>query len=153
MATEFQKRLLADTDTLWQIVKLMHPDIPETQVANKAKVLSVKNDKLKARLHYDWVCIDFHVRGWGDVSIGVDNSRNHKLYGPHITKQQMADSLKDGSTSMNVWRFVNDKKHDPNAILESKPEEPCIKLAVELLYTKNYKLQSADEMYEIYYAE
>lgn len=153
MTTQFQKDLSADKETLWAIVKLLHPDIPETFIGNKDRVISVKKDRLACNLRYDWICIDFQVRGWGQVAIGIDNSRNYKLYGPHITKKQMAASLLDGTTTMNVWRFVNDKGHDPDHIIESKPEEPGIIAAVKLLYDRGYKLQSADEMYEIYYEE
>ena len=151
--TQFQKRLLADTETLWAIVKLLHPDIPDTFIGKKDKVIDVKKDRLAAHLRYDWVCIEFRVRGFGQISIGISNAKNYKLMGPNVTKAQMTTALLDGTITMKVWRFTLDKWYDQDAIVLSKPEEPILAQAAQLLYNQGYTLQSPDEMYGIYYSE
>jgi hypothetical protein len=148
--THFQKSLVNDRDTLWGIVKLFHPDIPEESPTNKGLV-STKDRKLSANVKYDWVVIVFRVRGWGIVSIGINNCHQYKLFGPKITKEDMSKALKDGTCTLRTWRFCMDKKSSSTKI--GAEEEECCKQAVELLKSRGYKLQSVEEMYEIYYSD
>jgi hypothetical protein len=159
MTTKFQKKLMNDLDTLWGIVKIYHPDIPEHTTTNKGEQLNVKEKKLSAYLKYDWVCIDFRVKGYGLISIGVDNCNQTGLFGPRISKQQMSKALRDGTCSIRTWRFSLDSKYKSftpekgSWNTRSEAEEALDQKAVELLTSKGYGLQSVDEMFQIYYED
>ena len=86
MTTQFQKRLIDDKETLWAIVKIYHPELPDTWETIKSGTMSVKDNKLSAYQKYDWVCIDFRVKDYGLISIGIQNANQSKLFGPNISK-------------------------------------------------------------------
>jgi len=158
MTTEFQRKLIKDIDTLWVIVKLFHPSIIESFEYKKDKQIFTKQtkDTINAYWHYDWVCIDLKVPGYGNVRIGINNSAQYKLYGPRVTKEEMKTALEDGTIFFDVWRFAGDTggvKNDKDPLADRKYDEPAKIAAVELLKSKGYTLQSVDEFYKIYYAD
>lgn len=146
MKTEFQRKLVKDKETLWTIVKIFHPDIPET-FETKNGPLSVKDNKLCAYLKYDWVCIEFRIKSFGVVSLGIDNCHQWELFGPKITKNMMQKALNDGTCKFHVWRFTRDEM---SAAGQSKELEAA---AIDILKKAGYSLQSVSEMYKIYYED
>ena len=66
----------------------------------------------------------------------------------------MRKALSDGTCKFSVWRFSLDKlytssKYDGTPEVDDHLEEA----AIALLKANSYTLQSADEMYKIYYQD
>jgi hypothetical protein len=147
MVTQFQKTLPKDIDTLWDIVKVYHPDIPE-----EAK------GKVSTSLNYDWVCIEFRVKGYGYVAIGVDNCCQYALWGDRVSKADMIKALQDGTVTFRTWRFSTDKLFEKDIAKSLSPEHKQLEnelsdKSIEILKSAGYKLQSPEEMYHIYYED
>lgn len=140
--TEFQKRLSQDKETLWKIVKVFHPEIPDT----------AKERIKEGGLLYDWVTISMRIKGYGYISLGIDNCYQTKLYGPYITKEKMQKALIDGTVTFRIWRFADDVKSRPYSVTNSL-HEPEMEEGIKILKEAGYKLQSASEMYKIYYED
>ena len=91
MINNFQKSLISNNKCLWQIVKTLHPDIPED-----------KKSTIKAYTKYDWVCIT----GYG-INIGIEfechlMSGNKAL---HLFEKELKNN------KFKCWRFVDDSKY------------------------------------------
>lgn len=146
----FQRRLVEDKDTLWKIVKAMHPYIPDTFTNNKDKVCSMKDERLKAYMKYDWVNIEFRAKGYGMVSIGITNCEDTTngcgLMGGDVTRQDMRDALESGNVKFRVWRFVDDH--------HSKREHFAQELSCkEIFEAANYTQPTVAEWYKFYYSD
>lgn len=153
-ATRFQSKLSSDKDALWDIVKLFHPDIPDTVTNVKGtKTYSVKDDKMETYLKYQWVCISFKVRGYGLIDIGINNTENHNLYGSGVTKKDMKEALKNGNVSFAAWRFCIDSIYSKNKELSDKNRDSFSYMAGRLLSLHGYKLIEVEEWYEYYYSD
>jgi len=153
MTTEFQRKLIKDLDTLWEIVKIYHPTLPDLAISRKGNEYSWK-EKMRAYWHYDWVCIEIiKIPDYGSVHIGINNSQNYTLYGPRVTKAEMKTAIEDGSITMDVWRFAGDAGNRKDTLDQRKLDAPQKEKAVELLYSKGYTLQSVDEFFKIYYKD
>lgn len=145
MRTKFQRNLTEDKDTLLKIVKIFHPDIPDSITTKQGitiplQVIITPDEK------YDWVIIYGKVQGYGTVSIGISNSNHYSLFGPKITKEDITEALIDGSIHFRLWRFVDDLLSDTtNGTMEEE--------AIDLLKQKGYTLQSVEEFYKIYYKD
>ena len=143
--TKFQEQLLSDPDTLWDIVKIMHPGIPDTVTNNKGENLDVKEVRMKAKALYNWVVIEFRVKGYGMICIIIDNSYSLDfLHGPNITKERMQEVLDKGRVEFRVSRSVLDKDHYPYNPFETFD-------AVISLLKEKYSVINADEWYSYYY--
>lgn len=156
MTTEFQRKLIKDIDTLWEIVKIFHPDLPDSAISRKGNNYSWK-DKMRVYEHYDWVCIEINkIPNYGSVNISISNSQNYKLYGPKVTKAEMKTALEDGTITMDIWRFAGDdgyKDRTLNTIDERALDLGKKERGIELLKSRGYTLQSVDEFYKIYYED
>lgn len=155
--TVFQKKLIEDKNTCWDIVKLYHPDIPDFTTTDKGDKIDVKALRMCISLKYDWVIIDFKVKDYGCISIGIHNAKNYNLFGMGITKKMMQRDLDNGTTQFSVWRFVKDKFYQPSISIETTAytlkEQELAEKAINLLKSKGYKLQSVEEFYKIYYQD
>lgn len=145
MKTHFQQTLPKDIETLWLIVKMYHPNIPD-----EAK------EKLNTYLHYDWVCINCKVRGYGYINIGIDNACNYTLWGPNISKQDMIKAIENGEVTFRTWRFSMDKlfnRNIPRPKEYEEKQEVLSQASASILKAAGYRLQSPSEMYVIYYED
>lgn len=150
-STKFQSDLVKDKDTLWDIVKIFHPDIPEEVTTRAGHKRIVKNHmKASAHPHYSWVEIEFRVLGYGYVHICLDNKTNTSLCGSGVMKSDMQEALDLGKVSITAWRIVNDKgyKNEYPRIVGKEELE-----TVALLLSRGYSLISADEWYYYYYQD
>jgi hypothetical protein len=144
--TKFQAKLLSDRGTLWDIVKLFHPTMPdEVENFKGTKIVNIKEERLAAYSKYQWVVIEFRVRTYGLISIGITNVRNSTCYGSGITKQHMSDDIANGNVKFDAWRFSLDKLFNS---VRDKSEQ-----ASEILISKGYKLIEVDEWYNYYYQD
>ena len=73
--TKFQGTLLKDLENCWQIVKVFHPTLKEEDRVRM---------KVKKGSSYQWVQIEFRVKGYGRISIGVSNVHNSSVFGRGI---------------------------------------------------------------------
>jgi hypothetical protein len=146
--TKFQQTLSKDTETLWKIVKLYHPDMPNICRTNSGHA-DVKTQRMKTNLNYTWVCIDFRVRDYGSISISIQNSR-HMMWG-QISKQYMESQMH--TVKFDSWRVCLDEvyKRTPKASDDSR-ELLSLKTA-EILKEAGYKIIELDELYEYYYQD
>lgn len=144
--TKFQAKLISDKDTLWNIVKLFHPELPD-EVPNNAGMISVKDVRLCAYTNYDWVCIEFRARGYGLISIGVENCNdvNFKHLGMGHKLEDFQRTLDEGGVAFRAWRFAMDCKSDDG--------NPDVAEYTKILTDAGYELQSAKEWYDYYYKD
>lgn len=151
--TKFQSRLLSDKDAIWDIIKLFHPDIPNTVSSFKGDKIFNVRDKIEVYVKYQWVCISFRIREYGVIDIGITNSNNHTLYGGGITKDDMKDALDNGDVKFRAWRFSLDKIYRENEELARKTEKSLDYMAGRLLSLHGYKLVEVDEWFDYYYSD
>lgn len=151
--TKFQNKLLQDKECLWDLVKLFHPNIPDTVVINEGKVLSVKDDKMAAYPRYSWVSVDFRVRGYGLVNFAVNNKENFTLWGNGVTKADMQEALDNGDVTMGGWRISLDKIYKEDPRLSDKNRNGLSYLAGRILALHGYSLIEVDEWFESYYED
>lgn len=149
MASKFQQQLPKDIDTLWEIVKIWHPEIPDTWETKRSGIMSVKENKLNPYCKYSWVCIDFRLAGYGQVSIGIDNGNNYSLYGPRTTKDDIRQAMAKGLITIRTWRFSLDKLSRE----DESQDEVNNQRTTELLKQKGYTIQSVDEFFDDYYSD
>ena len=82
---------------LLNIINYFHPD------------LNLKNsDKIKYFTKYNWIIIEFRVKGYGYISLGLENHYcNKPLWGP-ISKERVKELFDKNLIGYRIWRFVND---------------------------------------------
>ena len=148
--TNFQRTLPQDKETCWQIVKLFHPELED---AYKHKMIARKGN-------YHWVTIEFRVKGYGQISIGIDNNHNTTLFGNRVTKGMMQSAIKNGDVSFRCWRFSLDRdsiefKDDyDDYIMKIDQEEEILKPLYQALLKKaGYKLMPVSTWYDLYYED
>jgi hypothetical protein len=150
-ATKFQQKLSKDKETLWKIVKLFHPEIPNIARTNSGTV-NVKNVRMEACLKYTWVSIKFRVRGYGYIDIGMQNSSNSSLWGK-VTKEQMNNALTSGEVKFDIWRFTLDKVYQREEAYAKATRDRFSNQATVILKEAGYKLIELEEFYESYYSD
>lgn len=148
--TLFQTLLPEDKDTLWDIIKIFHPDARD--IEKHRMVVSIK---------YDWVMVK--MSGHTDttqpvqISLGIENSSLHPMiYGGPKPIKVFQDALDNNQVSFRVWRFADDDKYlkDQTGVLDQlKLDTELRKQAVELLKSRGYDLQTAFEMYTLYHQD
>ena len=151
--TKFQQTLPGDKETLWKIVKLFHPDIPDEFVNRKSIRRSIKDEFMTAYPgNYDWVSIRFKVPGYGDISLGINNAHQvrNKFWGPDWTLQEFKIGFQEGEFDFRIWRFVDDTLYI-NSLDLSKDE--LHDQYVEILKSAGYELQSPQEFYHNYFKD
>lgn len=157
----FQYNLIRDNETLWKIVKLFHPDIPETYVTKKGEVKFTK-ELIKASAQYMWVTIRFSVKEYGCIDLGITNCKNSTLWGQGVEKIHMKKAIKSGDVKFNVWRFILDKlyKKDEDLTFDKTSHEfinteSYLKREsyVNILTDAGYKLTDVDVWFEYYYSD
>lgn len=155
--TEFQTTLINDKETLWEIIKIYHPGIPEyTQY--KKKLVSVKDVILKVRPHYSWVNIEFNVKEYGYISFTINNmDSDHSIWGNKHTLANFEQYIKQKKLTFRVWRFYDDCQFvnsDPLAKEKTYKEKLDgireIEI-IQLLKNKGYKIATAQEWFNNYY--
>lgn len=172
MITKFQERLSKDYETLWKIIKLYHPDIDDKHferfksVPTQVKGGAWKNINKSVYLKYDWVIIDFNIRGYGRISLRIENCKNSGgalgigLFGPRVTKKDMQNAIDQGNVEMYIGRFADDKVYreqeikdasTPDYLKEKDPE--ALAAGIQVLKDAGYTIQSVDEWYKIYYSD
>jgi hypothetical protein len=150
--TIFQSKLIEDKECLWDLVKLFHPNIPNTVESNKGIMLSVK-DKVIASSKYTWVNISFKVRGYGLIDFAVDNKTNHTLMGNRVTKKDMQEAINNEQVTISGWRTCLDKVYveDPN--LSDENRDGLSFLVSRTLALHGYSIITIPEWYESYYED
>lgn len=151
--TKFQEKLLQDKECLWDLVKLFHPNIPDTVKNNKGKELSVKDVRMSAHPHYTWVSIDFRVKGYGSISFAVDNKINSTLWGDRVTKEHMKNAIDKGEVTMGGWRICLDEIYKRDSKLSDKNRAGLSYLAGRILALHGYSIIELNEWYEEYYED
>jgi hypothetical protein len=170
MVTKFQEKLSKYYNTLWKIIKLYHPDVDDKHFDKfKSVPVQLKGGRWThvnktVYLKYDWVVIDYHIRGYGDISLRIENCKNSGgslgigLFGPKVTKKDMLNAIAQGNVQMYIGRFANDKLYsDTNEMgikeyLEEK-DPIALELGIQILKNAGYTIQSVDEWYKIYYSD
>lgn len=126
----FQKSLITNSDCVWEIVKLYHPDFNN------------KNN-IKASIKYDWVIIS--AKG---VSIGIE-FECHLMFGnkPLCLFQQELENNKFRS-----WRFTDDSKYQFQQ--ENKTLEVLYSnLVNNILSNYNISKPTATQMFNYYHTD
>lgn len=152
ITSSFQEGLVSDRETLWKIVKVFHPDAPDSAKEN-----------FTAYLKYDWVTVKVDVRGYGTIAIGINNC-NHNMSGDSIDERSYEFALEDKMVEFQAWRFVSDRfygekeaeaemlrqkpKGDYESFFESFRLLPTYK---KILVSAGYRYKSADEFLQYYY--
>ena len=90
-----------DKQLLLNIVNYFHPD------------LNLKNhDKIKYSIKYNWVIIEFRIKGYGYISLGLYNHHCIKpLWGP-ISKERVKELFDENLIGYKIWRFIDDVKYN-----------------------------------------
>ena len=129
MYTKFQSS--PDVVLLRDVVKLFHPLLSEEQL-----------DKIKYHTRYNWVCVDFRVKDYGYVSLGICNHNINSgiVYGP-ITKEFANTLIKDGRIGYRIWRFATDCLFDRESDNIQSDEE---------IFKGRIPISSAHEFYTYY---
>lgn len=145
--TKFQQRLLKDRQTLWDIVKLFHSDIPDYVLTTKERLLNVPL-MMEGGINYTWVTIGFNVPNFGRIDIGIENKAGSSLYGSGINKDMIkAEQVK---LSFRAWLFVGDVKYKHLSDEQIALLQPKIN---ELLKSRGYRVIEVDEFYKDYYQD
>lgn len=148
----FQQGLVNDRETLWKIVRVFHPDVPDS-----ARI------SFLASLKYDWVKVKADVKRYGTIAIGINNC-NHIMSGDSIDESSYEFALQDKMVEFLAWRFVSDRfyreKHEEAKRVREKvngiyveSSEPFRLLPVykKILVSAGYRYKSTDEFLEYYY--
>lgn len=146
--TLFQTILQEDNDTLWEIVKIFHPNAPDNH--KHRMVVSVKYDWITVKLSY------YATSNAIQVSLGIHNAQAFHISGGNKPIKVFEDALTNNEVSFRIWRFTDDtlyKEYTDEPFGEGPGDQDCCKEAVELLQSRGYDLQTAFEMYTIYHQD
>jgi hypothetical protein len=149
MLNSFQNYLLNPNNKyiIWEIVKLYHPDIPETTTSKKG-IISKTIDKIKIYPKYDWICIEYNYNG--KIAIGLEFEVNLLGIGWKIE-----DFVKQyNNNKFKAWRFSDDSKYIPTDYSKEESErisnDPDIN---DLLISFNVPKPTPEEMIKYYYED
>ena len=126
--TELQRTITKEH--LIHICKLMHHSLTEEQLS-----------KIKWYFKYTWVCIEFRVKGYGYISIGLDNHHSGiQLTGNKVTMDDIQAAINRRAIDLRIWRFVDDETY--------KREQQAADF-----FKFTYKQPTAKEFYNNYYSD
>lgn len=162
MLSKFQKKLMGDIDTIVEIIRLFHPNIPKKIKRSKhsdqemtLKELIERQHNNKSQLYcgisvkYDWVIIAANITDYGKIDICVENRHDESmnLCGPHITGEDYEEVLSNGNIIMKAWNTVLDCKYKRVDIDDNFGHIDV----TDLLISRGYGFKSTSEFLEYYY--
>jgi hypothetical protein len=142
MLNNFQKDMLKPENRhiAWEIVKLFHPETPDTFVSRKGVEYKCI-DKMQVYSKYDWICISFMMK---DIKCDIGMELPTKFYG---TGWKMKDFEKQMKNRFRAWRFSMDSKYVPETPEEVHPD-------INLILNKHgIRKPSPTQMMDFYYKD
>mgnify|MGYP000847389970 FL=1 len=148
--TQFQQRLMADTEAIEHIVSIFHPDAPKFYRNNKnVKTAVVYEPTYK----YNWVCIYRRIRGYGVIDICIKNDQNHTICGSGHGLIRFEKARENGELSLDAWRIVLDKLYKQRDYDKPDHDQEAIDKTVKYLLNRSYDVIQTNEWYDSYYRD
>jgi hypothetical protein len=154
MQSTFQKILSRDKETIWKIIKVFHPNIPE--VDKKGKSLK---ESIEISTPYDWVAIGLNYPG-GRVHISITNCKHH-FYGSSITSKNYIEAVEANKVRFNVTVHSMDSTYEEIDYNYDKNLEEFINSVSwikypeyrDILVNAGYDLKPTKEFMRYYYED